>query len=45
MLPSLFLELAIVYLRSVETGTQEKFISNAEAYLEPVKYLRWNLLA
>ena len=28
-----------------QNNTLEKFITNAEAYLEPVKYLRWNFLA
>ena len=28
-----------------QNSTLEKFITNAEAYLEPVKDLRWNFLA
>ena len=41
-LPSLCLELVIIYPWKC---WNIKFITNAEAYLEPVNYLQWNFLA
>ena len=28
-----------------QKNTSDKFVTNADAYVEPVKNLRWNLLA
>ena len=35
----------ITPLHMKHKNTSEKFITNSEAYLEPVKYRRWNFLA